>query len=88
MHMRLNRGELVVASGQGIVPVAVEGGSHRSPRVVSALVSEQITRMISLGDISRIKAYRPKLALRVPTDALSCLVIPIPTLIKEYHVKL
>ena len=23
--MRLNRGELVVASGQGIVPVAIEG---------------------------------------------------------------
>ena len=52
----LKRGELVVASGQGIVPVAVEGDSHRSPHLVSALVSEQIIRTINLGDISRIKA--------------------------------
>ena len=34
----LKRGELVVASVQGIVPVAIEGGSHRSPHLVSALI--------------------------------------------------
>ena len=27
-----------MASGQGIDPVAIEGDSHRSPRVVSALI--------------------------------------------------
>ena len=38
--------ELVVAPGQGIVPVAVEGVPIKAPHVVSALVAEQITGMI------------------------------------------